>query len=59
MRIDILDKKGVDENIQIGGNCTPMDIASFTYLFKEFNNVFALSYEEIPNIDTSIVEHEI
>ena len=28
-------------------------------LFHEFRDVFAWSYDEIPGIDSSIVEHEI
>ena len=28
-------------------------------LFKEFEDAFAWSYEEIPRIDPSIVQHEI
>jgi len=47
------------ENIQIGVDCSPEEIASFTYLFKEFNYVFASSYEETPYIDPSIIKNEI
>ena len=31
----------------------------YTALFKEFRDVFSWSYEEMPGIDPSIVEHEI
>ena len=47
------------ENIYIGTNCSPEEIAIYIALFKEFYNVFSWSYEEIPGIDPSIVEHEI
>ena len=49
----------VMENIYIGANCSPKEIAIYTALFKEFHDVFVWSYEEIPGIDPSIVEHEI
>ena len=47
------------ENIHIGANCSPEEIAIYTALFKEFHDVFARSYEDILGIDPSIVEHEI
>ena len=31
----------VVENIHIGANCSPEEIAIYTALFKEFHNVFA------------------
>ena len=49
----------VMENIYIGENFSPEEIAIYTALFKEFRDVFAWSYEEIPGIYPSIVEHEI
>ena len=49
----------VVENIYIGANCSPEDISIYTSLFKEFCDVFAWSYEEMPGNDISIVEHEI
>ena len=57
--IDISVKTGIMENIQIGADCNPEEIAAFTALFKEFRDVFAWSYDEMPGIDPSIVEHEI
>jgi len=48
--IDISVKIGSVENIQVGADCTPEEIASFTCLFKEFCDVFAWSYEEMPNM---------
>ena len=59
MLIDISVKTGIVENIQIGADCNPEEIACFTSLFKEFCDVFSWSYDEIPGIDPSIVEHEI
>jgi hypothetical protein len=43
--IDILIKEGVVENINLGVNCTPEEVVSYTSLFKEFHDVFAWSYE--------------
>jgi hypothetical protein len=57
--IDISVKEGVVENINLGANCTPDEVASYTALFQEFRDVFAWSYEEMPGIDPSIVIHEI
>eukprot|EP00253_Pinus_taeda_P006970 PITA_06970 len=47
------------ENIYIGVTCTPEEIQVYIALFREFRDVFAWSYEEMPDIDTSIVVHEI
>ena len=47
------------ENVHIGANCSPEDIAIYTALFKEFHDMFSWSYEEMSGIDPSIVEHEI
>ena len=57
--IDISIKEGVVENINLGANCTPEEVVSYTALFKEFRDVFACSYEEMPGIDPSIVVQEI
>lgn len=43
--IDILVKTGIVENIQIGADCNPEEIASFTCLIKELHDVFALSFK--------------
>ena len=47
------------ENVYIGANCSSEEIDIYTTLFKEFPDVFSWSYEEMPRIDPSIVEHEI
>ena len=47
------------ENIQIGANRNPEEIASFTYPFKEFCDVFPWYYEEMHGLDPSIVKHKI
>ena len=55
--INISANRDIMENIHIGANCSPEEIAIYTALFKEFHDVFAWSYEEIPGIDPSKVEH--
>ena len=57
--INISANLDVVENIHIGANCSPEEIAIYISLFKEFRDVFAWSYEEMPGIDPSIVEHKI
>ena len=57
--INISVNPDIVENIHIGANWSPEEIAIYTTLFKEFCDVFSWSYEEIPGIDPSIVEHKI
>jgi hypothetical protein len=57
--IDISHTPGKIENVNIGADCSPEEILIYTKLFKEFRDVFAWSYEEMPGIDPRIVEHEI
>jgi hypothetical protein len=56
---DISIKHGVVEYIQIGMDCSPKEIQLYTTLFKEFCDVFAWSYEEMPSVDPHIIVHEI
>ena len=55
--INISVKPGIVENIHVGVTCSPEEIQVYTELFKEFRDVFAWSYEEMPGIDPSIVIH--
>lgn len=59
MFIDISEKPGVVENIQLGQTYSLAEIKSYTALFKEFRDVFAWSYEEMSGIDPSIIVHDI
>ena len=59
MLIDISVKTGIMENIQIGADCNPEEIACFTSLFKELRDVFTWSYDEMPGIDSFIIEQKI
>ena len=57
--IDMLVKIAIFEHVHIGQNYSAVEIETYMALFKEFQDVFAWSYEEIPRIDPSIVVHEI
>jgi hypothetical protein len=57
--IDISITRGIMENIFVGADCSPEEIRIYTDLFKEFCNVFALSYKEMLGIDPRIIEQEI
>jgi hypothetical protein len=57
--LDISIKPGIVENVHIGASCSPDELVTYKSLFKEFHDVFAWSYEEMPGIDPDIVIHEI
>jgi hypothetical protein len=57
--INISRNPGIMENVFIRADFSPKEIQIYTDIFKEFHDVFALSYEEMPGIDPKIVEHEI
>ena len=47
------------ENVYIGVECSHAEIQEYTELSKEFHDIFAWSYDEMPGINPRIVEHEI
>jgi hypothetical protein len=47
------------ENVFVRVDFSLEEIQIYTNRFKEFCDVFAWSYEEMPGIDPKIVEHEI
>ena len=57
--IDISTKLGIIENIHVGKSCSPSELETYRALFREFRDIFSWSYEEMPGIDSSIIEHEI
>ena len=57
--INISVKPRVVETITIGAKCTQEEITLYKALFTEFRDIFAWSYEEMPNIDPRIIVHEI
>jgi hypothetical protein len=57
--INISRTPSVVENVFVRADCSLEEIQIYMDLFKEFHDVFAWSYEEMPGIDPKIVEHEI
>ena len=57
--INISHDPGKVENGYIEADCSPDEIKEYTELFKEFCDIFAWSYDEMPGIDARIVKHEI
>ena len=57
--INISRDPGKVENVYIGAECSPDEIKEYIVLFKDFRDIFAWSYDDIPGIDPHIVEHEI
>jgi hypothetical protein len=57
--INISRTPGIVENVFVEADYSPEEIQIYTDLFKEFRDVFAWSYKDIPSIDPKIVEHEI
>jgi hypothetical protein len=57
--LDISVKPRIVENVHIGDSCSSDEVITYTSFFKEFRDIFAWSYEEIPSIDPEIVIHEI
>ena len=56
---NIQTKPGIVENIHVGESSSPYELDTYHALFREFRDVFTWSYEEIPGIDSIIIEHEI
>ena len=52
-------KPGTLEHVHVGKNCSTEEFEAYRALFKEFQDVFSWSYEEMSGIDPSIVFHEI
>ena len=57
--INISTKKNVVENIHVSKSCSSSELEIYSALFRDFRDVFAWSYYEMPGIDSSIFEHEI
>jgi hypothetical protein len=57
--IDISRTPGVMENVFFGADFSPREIQIYIDIFKEFRDVFAWSYKEMPGINPKIVKHEI
>ena len=59
MPVDISVKPSISENIFIGQYSSPKEVQSYMALLKEFRYVFAWKYEEMTEISSSIIIHEI
>jgi hypothetical protein len=57
--LDISIKPGIIENVHIKASCSFDEVVTYMSIFKEFHDIFAWSYEEMPGIDPDIVIHEI
>ena len=57
--INISCNLGSIENVYIGAECSHAEIQEYIELFKEFCDIFAWSYDEMPRINPRIVEHDI
>jgi hypothetical protein len=58
LTIDISRIPSKIENVYIDANCSPEEIMIYIKLFKEFCDVFAWPYEDMPGINPQIFEHE-
>jgi hypothetical protein len=54
--INISRNPDIVENVFVGVDFSLEEIQIYTDIFKEFHDVFAWSYEEMPGIDPKIVE---
>jgi hypothetical protein len=45
--------------INLGTSCTIVEIEQYTILFKEFQDIFTWSYDDLKEYDKSIVQHVI
>ena len=59
IKIDILNNSEIVEEIMLGESCSPEEVASYKALFQEFHDIFSWSDNEMPGLDTSIMEHHI
>ena len=57
--INVSANPDVVENVHIDANYSAEEISIYISLFKEFCDMFSCSYEEMPDIDPSMIEHEI
>ena len=57
--INISTKPNIIEKIHVAKYYSPLELDNYRALFREFRDIFAWSYEEMPRIDSNIAEHEI
>lgn len=59
LAINISTKPDVVENIHVSKSCSSSELEICCTLFREFRDFFVGSYEEMPRIDSRIVEQDI
>ena len=59
IKVKILTKLDIVEEIRLGKSCSPEEITSYKALFQEFRDIFAWSCTEITSLHPFIVEHHI
>jgi len=59
IQVDIAAPGRAPELITLGAFCSKQEIEDYIHLFKEFRDVFAWSYTEMPGLDPAIIEHHI
>ena len=59
IQIDLAAPRGTPELITLGASCSEQDIEEYKKLFREFRDVFAWSYTEMPSLDPAIIAHHI
>jgi hypothetical protein len=47
------------KNVKIGAQCTDEEKLKFTELLREFQDVFAWSYEDLRGFDPALIQHAI
>lgn len=57
--MNILTKPNIVENIHVVKSYSALELDNYCALFREFRDIFVWFYEEMLDIDLSIVEHEI
>ena len=59
IKINISTNPDIVEEIMLGASCSPEEVATYKSLFQEFYDIFACSYNKMPGLDPSIMEHHI
>ena len=59
IQIDIVAPGSTPELITLGASCSEQELEEYKKLFREFCDVFAWSYTEMPSLDPAIIEHHI
>ena len=58
-KINISTNSEIIEEIMLGASFSPKEVDAYVALFQEFHDIFGWSYNEMPGLDPSIMEHHI